>query len=218
MKETSEDYIPEEPRFIDKHPLLKKIYEHHDQKISQYSSKPCLDVGFGKKPFEGATHGVEPEKKNVEDAPEDFKAIQGVGHDLPFEDNKFETVVAKRVIHHFDPDLREGFFEEVKRVLKPKGSFIILEGTPGIYRKTTKRIGFALGILGKDNDEYGHLSQNDILNLLNKSDFRCTHTESLGSPLMPFSISKAEISKQIFPLYERTNFIKWWTLTVAKSD
>jgi SAM-dependent methyltransferase len=214
----SEDYIPEEPRYIDRHPLLKKIYEHHDDLISEYSEEPCLDIGFGKKPFRGATHGIEPETKNVEDAPEEFEAVQGVGHDMPFEDNKFQTVVAKRVIHHFDPELREEFFEEVERVLKPGGKLIILEGTPGIFRKTTKSIGFITGILGEDNDEYGHLDEKEISDLLKETGFIQTSQRKLGSPLMPFSILNSKHSEKVFPLYKKTNFIKWWTLTVAELE
>lgn len=217
MANVPEDYIPEEPRFIDNHPLLKKIYEHQDQKISQHSTQPCLDIGFGKKPFKHATHGIEPEKKNVEDAPENFEAVHGVGHNMPFEDNKFETVVAKRVIHHFDPSLREEFFNEVKRVLKPRGNFIILEGTPGIYRKITKGTAFTLGILGEDNDDYGHLNKEEIFNLLDETGFRKLNTETLGSPLMPLSFLNYDFIEKAFPLYQRTNFLKWWTLVVSES-
>lgn len=218
MEENTDEYIPEEPRVIEDYPLLEKIYEHHDNKISQFSSKPCLDVGFGKKPFKGATHGIEPEEKNVRDSPKDFNAVQGVGHDMPFEDNMFETVVAKRVIHHFEPNLRQEFFEEVRRVLKPEGKFIILEGTPGMFRRFTKKIGFITGVLGDDNDDFGHLNSEEVSELLEKSNFRKLHTETLGSPLMPISISKSAFSKKLFPFYERTNFIKWWTFIVAELD
>lgn len=137
---------------------------------------------------------------------------------MPFEDDKFQTVVAKRVIHHFDPELREEFFNEVKRVLKPKGKFIILEGTPGMYRRATKSIGFITGVLGEDNDDYGHLDERDISELLENSGFREINQEKLGSPLMPFSILNSNIAEKIFPVYKKTNFIKWWTLTVAELE
>ncbi|MDY6788599.1 MAG: hypothetical protein SVV03_01415, partial [Candidatus Nanohaloarchaea archaeon] len=90
-------FIDEEPREIDRYPLLKRIYKWHDDLISQYTEKPCLDVGFGKEPFKEADYGVEPEPANIEAVPDSFNAEIASGHDMPYEDNFFESVVAKRV-------------------------------------------------------------------------------------------------------------------------
>lgn len=136
---------------------------------------------------------------------------------MPFKSNKFGSVVAKRVIHHFDPGIREQLMQEVARVLKPKGTFIILEGTPGIYRKTVKTIGFALGCLGEDEDIFGHLSVNELKELV-KSQFEIKESRKLGSPLMPFSIFKSALSTKLFSLYRITNFLRWWTLVVAEKS
>lgn len=184
--------------------------------ISQYTSKPCLDVGFGTKPFKEATHGIEPEEKNVKNTREDFVAVKGSGHDMPFKDNKFNSVVAKRVMHHFSPELREKFINEVKRVLKPEGKFVVLEGTPGTFRKLTKHIGFSLGLLGEDNDRFGHLSVKKIEELIGPR-FKIIKNEKLGSPIMPFSVIKSSVSEKLFPIYKKTNLIRWWTFIAAKN-
>lgn len=45
--------------------------------------------------------------------------------DLPFEDGYFDTVCTSNSLHHFED--REQIFEEMLRVLKPAGSFILTE-------------------------------------------------------------------------------------------
>lgn len=212
-----ERYIAEEPREIDDYHLLRRIYDYHDRKIGEYTNHPCLDIGFGKKPFNEADYGIEPEERNVEEAPEEFDAIVGSAHDMPYDDNKFDSVVAKRVIHHFDPKLRNRVMKEVNRVLNPGGSFIIIEGTPGWYRKFTKRIGFATGILGKDNDDYGHLSPQEVRSLIEEAGFDLKQVEKLGSPLIPLSIIKSERIANIYPLHLYLNIVRWWTFFVAKA-
>ncbi|MFB9810336.1 hypothetical protein [Haloarcula sebkhae] len=37
-----------------------------------------------------------------------------------------------------------------------------------------------------------------------------------GSPLMLASISESDASARLLDLYERTQFVKWWTLVVGE--
>jgi len=50
------------------------------------------------------------------------------GITLPFEDNVFDWVVTRYVLHHV-PDI-QNTFDEVSRILKPGGSFFISDPTP----------------------------------------------------------------------------------------
>ena len=49
---------------------------------------------------------------------------------IPFEDDKFDVVFMACVLHHIDPDIREGLLRECRRVLKPGGKMIIFEHNP----------------------------------------------------------------------------------------
>jgi len=103
----------------------------------------------------------------------DAQLIQPEG-DLPFPDEYFDTVVAGEVIEHvLDTD---GFLEELKRVLKPKGTLIIT--TPNVA-SLGRRL---LLLLGKnpllevslDGEAAGHLryfTKDSLMALLSKHGF-----------------------------------------------
>lgn len=54
----------------------------------------------------------------------DITVYEGVGEGIPFEDNEFDLIFTRQVLHHAD-DLT-GFCREIYRVLKPGGVFIAL--------------------------------------------------------------------------------------------
>ena len=54
----------------------------------------------------------------------DITVYEGVGEGIPFDDNVFDLVFARQVLHHAD-DLT-GFCKEIHRVLKPGGAFVAL--------------------------------------------------------------------------------------------
>jgi ubiquinone/menaquinone biosynthesis C-methylase UbiE len=52
---------------------------------------------------------------------------QGLAYDLPYPDHSFDTVVSSLVIHHLVQQNKLRSFREVLRVLKPGGTFRLLD-------------------------------------------------------------------------------------------
>ncbi len=50
--------------------------------------------------------------------------------DLPFEDNFFDVITMLAVVEHIKPDKLAKVFEEIKRILKPSGRFILTTPSP----------------------------------------------------------------------------------------
>ena len=135
---------------------------------------------------------------------------------LPFTDNSFQTVIGRRFLHHVPATDRQTLLAEANRVLTDDGTLVLLEGTPGLYRRLTKAIGFKLGVLGEDNDEYGHLAAEELHDIVRQAGFSVIDSRSLGSPLMPLCVLESEYTRQLITLYERTQFVRWWTFIVAR--
>jgi SAM-dependent methyltransferase len=57
---------------------------------------------------------------------------------IPFEDGQFDLVSAVCVYHHLPPDHRRGLTAEARRVLRPNGTFVIIEHNP--YNPLTRLI------------------------------------------------------------------------------
>ena len=73
-------------------------------------------------------YAVDPNEKRVGSMKRDFPSIKGSvagAESLPFPDSHFDKVYSTMAVHHFN-DLDKGF-AEIVRVLKPGGSFVILE-------------------------------------------------------------------------------------------
>ncbi|MWG33320.1 class I SAM-dependent methyltransferase [Halomarina oriensis] len=208
--------IAERPREVAEHPLLAAIYDRHDALIRRHvrSDGRTLELAFGRHAHPDADVGVEAFHENSLDA-RDIEATTADARSLPFADDAFDTVVGRRFLHHVPPADRRAMLAEARRVLAPGGRLILLEGTPGLYRRFTKALAFRLGALGEDTDEYGHLSVDDVSGLLDAGGFETLELRRLGSPLMPLSLSKGEWSARAVSLYERTQFVRWWTLAVA---
>jgi SAM-dependent methyltransferase len=56
--------------------------------------------------------------------------IQGDGEQLPFKSDRFESVITRAALHHL-PNWDDDFLQEIKRVMKPGGTFVFWE--PGKY-------------------------------------------------------------------------------------
>lgn len=208
--------IAERPREVSEHPLLAAIYDRHDALIRRYAAPDgrALELAFGRHAHPDADVGVEAFHENSVDAV-GIDATTADARQLPFADDSFDTVIGRRFLHHVPEADRPRILAEARRVLAPEGRLIVVEGTPGRYRRLTKAIAFRLGALGEDTDEYGHLSVRDLRGLLDDGGFETIAFRRLGSPLMPLSISTAPWSARVAPLYERTQFVRWWTLAVA---
>ena len=208
--------IAERPREVSEHPLLAAIYDRHDALIQRHVHPDgrSLELAFGRYAHPDADVGVEVYHENSVDAV-GIEATTADARALPFADDSFDTVIGRRFLHHVPEDERGEIIAEARRVLAPGGRLVLLEGTPGLYRRFTKHVAFRLGALGEDTDEYGHLSVSDVRSLLDDNGFDTLELRRLGSPLMPLSISTGSWSARAAPLYERTQFVRWWTLAVA---
>ncbi|WP_236045098.1 hypothetical protein [Haloarcula nitratireducens] len=91
-----------------------------------------------------------------------------------------------------------------------------MEGTPDLYRRAIKGIGFALGILGEDSDDYGHCSAAEIRTLVDKANLSTDVDRALGSPLTPLAIRTHDLLAHLGELVNRTQLVRWWTLHVAR--
>ncbi|GCF14017.1 hypothetical protein Harman_19520 [Haloarcula mannanilytica] len=206
--------IVERPRNVRKHPLLDRIYERHDELIAeQLPAGRTLEIAFGQHMHPQADIGLEGWPSNAETVHK--PAIAGDARTLPFADDAFDAVVGRRFLHHVPPADRPEILRETARVLRPGGRVALLEGTPGLYRKLTKGVAFRLGLLAEDTDIYGHLSEDAVTDLVSES-FEIAEKRTLGSPLMLASISESDASARLLDLYERTQFVKWWTFVVGE--
>ena len=207
--------IIERPRSVTRHPLLDRIYQRHDELIGEFTTGQCLEIAFGRHPHPAADVGVEayPENNNLV---ENIDAITADARSLPFDNNSFNTIIGRRFLHHVPEIDRIKMLDEANRVLSDNGTLILLEGTPGLYRRLTKGVAFKLGILGEDNDEYGHLDSKELIDTVQQADFEIIESQPLGSPLMPFCILKKNWTKQLISLHERAQFVRWWTFIISK--
>ena len=216
----NEGAIVERPREVAEHPLLAEIYRRHDALIRERATGRggrTLEVAFGTHPHPDADVGVEA-------FPENAREVDGAGteaatadaRDLPFRDGTFDAVVGRRFLHPVPERDRGKIVAEAARVLGPDGRLALIEGTPGTYRRVTKGLAFRLGVLGDDNDAYGHLDAEELRLLLEEHGFDVVESRPLGSPIMPLSVLTEPWTAKLSDAYERTQWIRWWTLVVGE--
>lgn len=213
----SDGAIIERPRAISDYPLLDEIYAHHDELIGSHIDEESrtLELAFGTHSHPDADVGIDAFETNTHTAT-GIKCATADARRLPFQEDAFATVIGRRFLHHVREP--EQIIEETKRILDPSGTLILLEGTPGRYRQVTKRLAYRLGLLETDTDEYGHLTHQELYHVVNEHGFDITETRALGSPLMPLSIIRSPAVEQLADLYERTQWIRWWTFVVAEPE
>jgi len=209
-----DDAIAERPRNVTGHPLLDEIYKLHDALIAANCDGRVLEVAHGQYAHPEADIAVDIFEANAKSA-----ACQGMVSDvrrLPFADNSFDSVIGRRFLHHVPGSDRGKMLSECRRVLKPGGRLIILEGTPGKYRQAVKGAAFAAGFLGEDTDDYGHLSRDELRGAINGAGMNIVEERSLGSPLMPLSFFTHNAFRRLAPLVKRSQIVQWWTFVVAE--
>jgi len=207
--------IAERPRRPAEYPLLAAIYDRHDRLISQYSHGRVLEVAHGQHAHPTTDIAVDIYPENSQAVACD--ALVGDARELPLGDNSVDTVIGRRFLHHVSGSDRGRLLAEFQRVLRSDGRLVILEGTPGLYRQIVKRVGFALGVLGDDSDEYGHINSNELKGLINGAGFDVIADRRLGSPLMPLAILQFELAQKTAPWIDSTQWVQWWTFVVSKT-
>lgn len=123
-------------RWVNRNETLEQMIKF----CGNVNNKNVLDLGTGtgkvlkalkEEYHNGNYYGVDLSEGMMNKIDKDlgFNLSQSKIEDLSiFEDNFFDVVTARMVIHHSE-DLNKAF-SEVKRILKPGGKFIVCEGTP----------------------------------------------------------------------------------------
>ena len=140
--------------------------------------------------------GIDPDPKALQRAQKKVRragvAVQldeGFADELPYDEGTFDRVVSSFMLHHLEEPEREKTLREVLRVLKPGGSFHLLDFAGGEDR--------ARGWWGRLVDSHSHLkgnSQQRILELMRRAGFTNAAKVKDGSMLfglMPTAYYKA---------------------------
>jgi ubiquinone/menaquinone biosynthesis C-methylase UbiE len=146
-----------------------------------------LDVGAGRGAVAGLVLGaskggevyaVDPDEKRVETMKRGFPLVKSSvagAESLPFPDSHFDKVYSTMALHHFsDMDRAIG---ETSRVLKPGGSFVVLEVEPGspmgrFYRFFGRLMGEHMNMMSEDRL---------VAKLTASGRFKAVRTEKQGS-------------------------------------
>ena len=163
----------------------KNIYDYLKDK--KYNN--LLDIGCGtgylinmlSKDYEAEFVGLDlsPEmvkqatNKNIKNA----KFIEGKSDELPFEDNTFDVITCSQSFHHY-PDTDKAM-EEVLRVLKPNGLYVLSDTGVGLFRKLGVAIdNFIYRYIGNTGDcnvSYLEKSEKDLI----RNGFNVVHKEKV---------------------------------------
>jgi len=218
---------------------LKHLFGRLDNKIMKcicrddidLKSKKLLDIGCGFGDFLsyaekklGHTYGIDLIESEVEAAkrflPPNSEVIVAEGENLPFENNFFDFVVIKGVVHHFAEPIK--VFQEIKRILKKGGRLIILEGNPSSsYRKWILKIADILKI-EHESSLFSHLSFPEIAALLKEVGFRSTNQRISGffTPFGLVGFGNANLWQRINTIEDflerRMPFFMWHNLIIAE--
>ena len=129
-------FSPAGSRFfhVRKRDLILAHFRHHKMDPSRMT---YLDFGCGQGELLGLLGGSFSEARGCDPSPQMMAEIRGfetrVQQDplrIPYEDGRFDFVTAVCVYHHVPPAARARLTTEVRRVLRPGGTFCIIEHNP----------------------------------------------------------------------------------------
>ena len=118
----------------------EKLMQWFENKINQPIA--ILDFGCGdgvmtnfvKQAFyQARVVGVDPSGESIAQAQQEFPHItfvQTTNQSLPFPSNTFDIVYAAGVFHHINFKEHQSYLNDIVRVLKPGGSFVLFELNP----------------------------------------------------------------------------------------
>ncbi|MEA4853360.1 MAG: class I SAM-dependent methyltransferase [Christensenella sp.] len=142
MELTGERFIPQQETNM---PTIVEHYHRYHAIAPLMKGLRVLDAGSGAgygsallSDFAAHVTGVDISEEAVSFAAETYGKDNlqfkvGSVAELPFEDGVFDAVVSFEVIEHISPELQECFLNEVKRVLKPEGFFIVSSPNKEVY-------------------------------------------------------------------------------------
>lgn len=110
---------------------------------------------------------------------------EGFADELPYAENSFDRVFSSFMFHHVEEQYREKTLREVARVLKPGGSFHLLDFT-GDHEHGSHGLLSHIGHLMHFSDRLKDNSDERILQLMHRAGF--TRTEKLNESRMLFGL------------------------------
>jgi SAM-dependent methyltransferase len=140
FEEGNFQWSPDSP--AEYHAKLYHEFEGIEGLLSQHCRLPferSLEVGcgFGRlSPWlarlSGSHHAIEPNGEAVETARTHYPHIdfrEGTAQELPYADDSFEFALTWNVLMHVPPEDIEGAASEIRRVLQPDGTALLMENT-----------------------------------------------------------------------------------------
>lgn len=165
--------------------------------------------------------GIDSSEKCIEEGEKRFNRdfLRADAHELPFEDDQFDIVLLKSVIHHFrDP---ETALNEALRVLRTDGKLIIFEGSPkSIFRRLVLGTADILGI-EHEASSFPFRSKEEIINFVESGGGKILKAEKVGGfsiPLAYNSMLKPGIDSLAFRIDSFKGIFHWQNLIVCTKD
>jgi ubiquinone/menaquinone biosynthesis C-methylase UbiE len=123
-------------------------------------------------------YAVDPDEKKVASMKRDFPSIKGSvagAESLPFPDSYFDKVYSTMAVHHYS-NLNRGLLE-IARVLKPGGSFVIMEVEPdSLMGRVFRFFGMLMG------ERMNMMNQSELeAKLESEAGFKAAESVELGS-------------------------------------
>mgnify|MGYP001452093536 CR=1 FL=1 len=138
MKNFSEDYWSKRAKLYNKTNWVKSdvLIDAFINMISEKSFSIILEVGIGTGALaktmserKGPVIGIDISKDMINQINHDkIKPILANAHDLPFENNSFDLIYMRNVIHYLENPKK--VFNEIYRCLKPKGTYLFSQVVP----------------------------------------------------------------------------------------
>jgi ubiquinone/menaquinone biosynthesis C-methylase UbiE len=190
VSHTHREFIPAAGRdfllpFYDPLGRLLGVGSLHEELIRQARLEPglrVLDVGCGtgslavrmrRSNREVEVVGLDPDPKalaiarrKAERAGVALRFEQGYGDALPFGDASFDRVTSSLMLHHLDLATRRGMLREILRVLRPGGSFHLLD-----FGRSDERSAWLFGRLFQAAEDLRENSDSRVAALLAEAGF-----------------------------------------------
>lgn len=167
--------------------LAKRRAEEANRLISEkLRSGRILDIGCGSYPYFllntkfNEKFGLDPSLKltKISDKSLNLKTFDVSKNKLPFKDNFFNTVTMLAVFEHIDENKIYYVLNEIKRVLKKNGLFLIT--TPAPWSDKLLHQMSKVGLISSEeiHEHKTHYSKQKIASLINKSGFTSNNIKS----------------------------------------
>lgn len=171
-------------------PFIKILFGKTFKKIADYlpiqDNLQLLDIACGpgnllleinKKSPKAKITGLDIDPKILKIAAQKTKDIQNIklvkasATELPFKDNSFDLVTSTLAFHHLDLKQKQKAFSEIKRILKPGGSFWLYD-----FSKPSSITGKILASFYKHLEEIEDNVNGKLLSLFKENHFQNINT------------------------------------------